>query len=331
MGNIFASCGLCTEGIAEDNPAHLNHSMSRSRPDACCPVCCTLPDCCSLVGIACLSEVCYFCLLPKGSKVYMNNSALGAFTKCCTPCCSLNPLVKMYTEGLKRPAAAFTAPDGSHKMLSRDEYEVELKRTNDWPEPCKNRRRADGGGMNPDMPYLGQGGRPFAIAVPNKSLALRLGDKLPDPEQIFDELFARREGTFRKCPCNANALIMYFAFVAIHEFFRTDEGAGEDGDGIERPWINGNSSFLDLQSVYGNTEQRMKEIRTMKGGKLQEGVLGDEKRFSAKDGLQTPRALLLCFQAEHNYIADQLVREYPDKFAGDDAEKEEELFQQARA
>jgi hypothetical protein len=56
--------------------------------------------------------------------------------------------------------------------------------------------------MHSTMPYLGQGGREYAVTVPNKSVSARLGTRLPDPGQIFDELFLRKE--FEPCPCDAN-------------------------------------------------------------------------------------------------------------------------------
>lgn len=155
--------------------------------------------------------------------------------------------------------------------------------------------------------------------MPNKSVAARLGDRLPDAGAVFDDLLAR--GTFAPCPCGANALIVFTALPATHEFFRTDEGRGEDGDGVERPWVNANSSFLDLQSLYGSNAARTRALRD--GARLRDGVLGDENRLAA---LPTVAAILGLFRAEHNAIVDALRRNDPAAFADDDA-----CFEQARA
>ena len=59
-------------------------------------------------------------------------------------------------------------------------------------------------------------------------------------------------------PSSAASLVwpanVSFALLITHELFRTDTGRGEDGDGRERPWVNVNSSTLDLQSLYGFSE-----------------------------------------------------------------------------
>jgi len=312
----YAATSLGRDGLAEDNPSHWPPNTSRLRPDACLPVCCTLPAGCTLLGFACLSKA---PCLANPCCITSPMHAVGSFSRLCTPCCSLHPLVEQYTAGLDRPATAFLSDDGSYGHVARGDYEALLRDRGDWPEAAGLRRRADGSGMHPRHPYLGQAGRPYAVAVPNKSVAARLGGRLPDAGAVFDDLFAR--GTFAPCPCGANALIVFTALLATHEFFRTDEGRGEDGDGVERPWVNANSSFLDLQSLYGSNAARTRALRD--GARLRDGALGDENRLAA---LPTVAAILGLFRAEHNAIVDALRRNDPAAFADDDA-----CFEQARA
>jgi hypothetical protein len=125
---------------------------------------------------------------------------------------------------------------------------------------------------------------------------------------------------------------MYMALLATHEFFRTDAGRGEDGDGIEKPWANANSSFLDLQTLYGPHETATKAIRTFEGGRLKPGALGDIGRLAA---LPTIAAILSLFAAEHNLAARELATRNPTRFGSQhpdgDVAADEACFQAARA
>lgn len=311
-----AALSLGRSGIAEENPAHWPPDTNRYRPDAVLPVCCTLPPACTLLGFACLTKT---PCCANACCVLRPMHGVGVFSRLCGPCCSLQPLVEKYTAGLDRPATTFLSDDGLYAHVARADYEAALRGRGDWPAVAHRRRRADGGGMHPDHPYLGQGGRPYAVAVPGKSLHKRLGETLPDAGAVFDRLFARE--TFAPCPCGANALIVFTALLATHEFFRTDAGRGEDGDGVERPWVNANSSFLDLQSLYGATDERTRSLRD--GAKLRDGAVGDAGRLAS---LPTVAAILGLFRAEHNAVVDELRRRDPSVAADDDA-----CFEQARA
>mmetsp|Transcript_20255 Transcript_20255/g.65140 ORF Transcript_20255/g.65140 Transcript_20255/m.65140 type:complete len:83 (+) Transcript_20255:106-354(+) len=59
---LGASVPGCFSGWAkEDDPAHWPPRTDRTRPDACLPVCCTLPDKCSLLGFQCVKSCCAPC------------------------------------------------------------------------------------------------------------------------------------------------------------------------------------------------------------------------------------------------------------------------------
>lgn len=316
--------GCRGRGEVEGNPIHFMPDPSRVRPDACLPVCCTLPAPCSFVGYLCVKRCCCCCQTQTGNT---EKHVIGIFQKLCTPCCSVLPLMKKNVEGLVRPAHHFVRrkEDGSYEHITREEYEKGLAIAGDIPPFSGQWRSADGGGLSKEFPYLGQGGRAYAVSVPNRPAAARMA-QLPPAEVIFDRLFSRPSGSFTRDPCGANALLVYGALMVTHEFFRTDEGRGEDGDGIERPWVNVNSSELDLQVLYGFNKERQSAVRTHSGGRLKDDALGDTGRLAA---LPEVAAIIGLFRSEHNFIADQLARIYPDRFgaeAGNGAD--EACFQQ---
>jgi prostaglandin-endoperoxide synthase 2 len=137
---------------------------------------------------------------------------------------------------------------------------------------------------------------------------------------MFDKLIKRE--TFKPCPRGANALLVYVALLATHEFFRSDTGRGEDGDGMHREWVNAHSSFLDLQSLYGSSPEEAKGARSFKDGKLKLDCVGERRLLR----LPVMRAILKLFALEHNYIAEQLTEHHGGEFSD-----EEGLFQAARA
>ena len=75
-----------------------------------------------------------------------------------------------------------------YEHVPRAEFERRLRDAGDMPEVSGLRRRADGHGGHPKYTYLGQGRRPYAVAVPNAAVAKRV-TKLPDASQLFDAVF----------------------------------------------------------------------------------------------------------------------------------------------
>jgi hypothetical protein len=171
---------------------------------------------------------------------------LGIWARCCGCCCSIKPLIEEFTKGLERPAQAFLSTevvDGTiiYKHVSKDELEASMLKKPEFVAMDRG-REIDGSGQNPNHPFLGGGNQPFAISVPKSQQKTDLSKvDLPDPKAVFDELFLRK--TFTPCPTGANALLMYTGLIATHEFFRTDEGRGEDRS-TELVWIQrGGSSY----------------------------------------------------------------------------------------
>eukprot|EP00299_Pterocystis_sp_00344_P013664 c6717_g1_i2.p1 GENE.c6717_g1_i2~~c6717_g1_i2.p1 ORF type:complete len:1039 (+),score=226.47 c6717_g1_i2:388-3117(+) len=119
---------------------------------------------------------------------------------------------------------------------------------------------------------------------------------------------------------NTNSLTTYFAFVVIHDFFRTDSGRGRVGD-VDRHWLNLHSSYLDMQPLYGFTKERADSVRTFKDGKLKVDEIADDRLKR----IRVAKCIVILFNREHNFICDELIRRYPGRFTTD-----EELYQQAR-
>ena len=133
---------------------------------------------------------------------------------------------------------------------------------------------------------------------------------------------------FEPCPAGTNALVPMLAFVVTHDFFRSDTGRGEDGDGVENRTRNVSTSYLDLTPIYGHDAATQRAARALKRGHLKPDVVQDVRLAQ----LHSARAILFLFVREHNHVCDELARRYPDRFGGADADADadEALFQQAR-
>merc|ERR1711871_1091972 len=100
--------------------------LDRHRPDACCPVVCTLPDACSVMGFACLMQPCgCSCCGMTFDDAFMT------FLYCCTPCCTFRPIVEAYVSHLPRPATHVLLPDekqdGQYRRVERSQLMQQLK------------------------------------------------------------------------------------------------------------------------------------------------------------------------------------------------------------
>lgn len=321
--------GLCVK--PDCFPILFNTKSDHARPDALCGTICTLPQPCTGLGLCILKYCC--CYSIGANRV----EAIGCFQRFCTSCCSMLPIIEGLTKTLPRPPLCFLCPAMNeaksddhtvYKHVPIREYIRAMTLYEGWgARPCAerlelHRRSHDGGGIGtPKCPWLGQSQRAFAVAVPNRPLAARLlryGQVLPDPEVIWNRLLERKK--FVPCPKGANSLLVHTGVLATHEFFRTDAGRGEDGDGVARHWINANSSFLDLQSLYGTSEDECKHVRTYSNGQIHtDGRCG--RRLLR---LPVVKAILKLFALEHNYIACKLGENF--RFKSDDCH-----FEQARA
>lgn len=157
--------------------------------------------------------------------------------------------------------------------------------------PTTRYRRHDGGGNNPWDPEMGKAGSPYSRSVPPMKAK---GSNLPDPELVFEQLL-KRKGPFRPHPSGLNRLFFSFATVVIHECFQTNR---------KSPWINDTSSYVDLSTLYGNTGEEQKRVRTYENGLIYPDSLASERIMLMPPGVI---ALEIMFSRNHNAIAEDLL------------------------
>ncbi|KAF3920745.1 hypothetical protein ABW20_dc0100857 [Dactylellina cionopaga] len=157
--------------------------------------------------------------------------------------------------------------------------------------PAARYRRHDGGGNVPWNPEMGKAGSPYARNVPPMKPK---GPNLPDVESVYEALL-KREGPFRKHPSGLNRMFFSFATVVIHECFQTSR---------KDPFINETSSYVDLSTLYGNTEKEQKRVRTYENGTIHPDSIASERIMMMPPGVI---AVLLMFSRNHNRIADNLL------------------------
>lgn len=169
---------------------------------------------------------------------------------------------------------------------------------NDLPHPATSTagvtaryRQHDGSGNNPWVPNMGKAGSPYSRSVPPTKPK---GPNLPDPELVFDQLLCRK-GAFRPHPSGLNRMFFSFATIVIHECFQTSR---------KDPWINETSSYVDLSTLYGNTENEQKRVRTYENGTIYPDSIASERIMMMPPGVI---AILVMFSRNHNQIAESLL------------------------
>jgi hypothetical protein len=158
-------------------------------------------------------------------------------------------------------------------------------------DPTARYRQHDGDGNNPWFPEMGKAGTPYARNVPPTKPK---GPNLPNPEAVYDALL-KRQGPFRKHPSGLNRMFFAFATVVIHECFQTSR---------TDHFINETSSYVDLNTLYGNTAKEQKRVRT-----YVDGLIHPDSIVSEGTILMPPPvvAVLLMFSRNHNHIARSLL------------------------
>jgi len=169
---------------------------------------------------------------------------------------------------------------------------------NDLPHPSPSHagpatryRRHDGGGNNPHNPEMGKAGSPYARNVPPSKPK---GPNLPDVEDVYEALL-KRDGPFRPHPSGLNRLFFSFATIVIHECFQTSR---------TDPWINETSSYVDLSTLYGNTEKEQVRVRSRHNGLIFPDSIASERIMMMPPGVI---AVLLMFSRNHNHVAKSLL------------------------
>lgn len=157
--------------------------------------------------------------------------------------------------------------------------------------PSARYRRHDGGGNNPWDPEMGKAGSPYSRSVPPVKTK---GPNLPDPELVYD-LLLKRKGPFREHPSGLNRLFFSFATMVIHECFQTSRS---------NQWINETSSYVDLSTIYGNTEKEQKRVRTYENGLIHPDSVASERIMMMPTGVV---AVAMMFSRNHNHIVKNLL------------------------
>lgn len=117
---------------------------------------------------------------------------------------------------------------------------------------------------------------------------------MPDVEDVYEALL-KRDRPFREHPSGLNRLFFSFATIVIHECFQTSR---------TDPWINETSSYVDLSTLYGNTEKEQPRVRTYKNGLIYPDSIASERIMMMPPGVV---AVLLMFSRNHNHVAESLL------------------------
>lgn len=158
--------------------------------------------------------------------------------------------------------------------------------------PSARYRRHDGGNNNPHLPEMGKAGSSYCRNVPPVKPK---GPNLPDVEAVYESLLRREDGKFRPHPSGLNRLFFSFATMVIHECFQTSR---------KDSWINDTSSYVDLSTLYGNTEKEQVRVRTYKNGLIYPDSIASERIMMMPPGVV---AICLLFSRNHNSIASDLL------------------------
>ncbi|KAF3911304.1 hypothetical protein ABW21_db0203035 [Orbilia brochopaga] len=188
--------------------------------------------------------------------------------------------------------------------------------------PASRYRQHDGSGNVLSNPEMGKAGSPYARNVPPMKPK---GPNLPDVESVYEALL-KREGPFRKHPSGLNRMFFSFATVVIHECFQTSR---------KDPFINETSSYVDLSTLYGNTEKEQKRVRTYTNGRIHPDSVASERIMMMPPGVVT---VMIMFSRNHNRIAANLLsinedsKYKPWDSLDDDGKKwqDEDIFQLTR-
>lgn len=233
---------------------------------------------------------------------------------CCGCVVKREPVALLNTALLPHPPAYIFDEDASTPVLVPFQNYVEKKKAS-WPRGSGRYRSVDGGGNSERYPFMGQGLRGWGASFPKQILTV-----LPDPYEVTRAVLSRK--TFRPASNGISSTVVWFANIVIHDFFRTAKG--DDNKyvgGVDKPWVNLHSSYVDLQVLYGFNEDLMRSVRTFEGGKIHKFA---ETRLN-RNRLTESIAVLELFLREHNYVCDELAKRYPEL-----KDSDEKLFQTAR-
>jgi hypothetical protein len=179
-------------------------------------------------------------------------------------------------------------------------------------------RLPDGRGNSALYPVVGMGSTKYNVLTKSDISLLNR----PPTSDIFDRLFARRT-EFRPHVNKVNTFVFHLATIITHDLFWTKQGDLS---------VNTASSYLDLQPLYGRTEDEMRQIRTGQLGQIHPDFFTSIRVSFSLPGVG---ALLVLFSRNHNFIAKTLLERNENgrfdstKYSTKE-DLDEELFQTAR-
>ena len=140
------------------------------------------------------------------------------------------------------------------------------------------------------FPTLGAANTPYARSINPTTIA---PGALPDPGLVFDSVMAREK--FTPHPNRVSSVFFYWASLIIHDLFQTNHRDFS---------ISQTSSYLDLSTLYGDTQEDQDQIRTFKDGKLKADCFSEARLLGFPPGCGV---LLIMLNRMHNYIVEQLA------------------------
>jgi len=123
---------------------------------------------------------------------------------------------------------------------------------------------------NPMVPTLGAANTPYARSVHPSTIQ---PGALPDPALVFDSVMVRTK--FKEHPNKVSSVFFYWASLIIHDLFQTDH---HDFN------MSQTSSYLDLSTLYGDTQEDQDQIRTFKVGKLKADCFSEPRLLGFPPG-----------------------------------------------
>lgn len=168
-------------------------------------------------------------------------------------------------------------------------------------------RQPDGSYNNVMCPHLGAANTPYARSVNSSVLS---PGAMPDPGLVFDSVMVRHR--FKEHPNKVSSVFFYWvrvvtiakkmfnltlckASLIIHDLFQTDH----------RDFSNSQtSSYLDLSTLYGDTEEDQVAMRTFEDGKLKPDCFSESRLLGFPPGCGVFLILLNRF---HNFVVEQLA------------------------
>ena len=100
---------------------------------------------------------------------------------------------------------------------------------------------------------------------------------------------------FTPHPNKVSSVFFYWASLIIHDLFQTNHHDFS---------ISQTSSYLDLSTLYGDTQEDQDQIRTFKDGKLKADCFSEARLLGFPPGCGV---LLIMLNRFHNYIVEQLA------------------------